>query len=70
MECKVCGKEAMNREYCVIHEKAYQNLTEKFEIWKEALGHSWEDYLRQVIENPFTGARAKEVAEALLAEKF
>lgn len=69
MGCKICGKQAISKDYCVLHEKAYQNLTEKFEKWKKASGISWKDYLKEVTKNPLTGARAREVAEALLQEK-
>ncbi|MGB9135212.1 MAG: hypothetical protein WCC63_06485 [Candidatus Bathyarchaeia archaeon] len=69
MECKICGKQAVSKHYCSLHEKAYQNLTEKFERWEKALGISWEDYLTEVAKNPLTGTRAKEVAEALLSER-
>ena len=67
--CKVCGKKALNKGYCSLHEKAHQNLFEKYEKWNKALGVSWDDYLIKVAGNPFTGSRAKEVAEALLSEK-
>ena len=68
MKCKICSKEAINEEYCLLHEKAYQNLMEKFETCKKALNVSWEDYLDAIIENPSAGTKAKEVAEALLSK--
>lgn len=67
MRCKLCRKEADADEYCTLHEKAYQNLTEKFEVWKKALEISWRDYLKEIAKNPFTGEKAKEVAEALMS---
>ena len=68
MKCKVCGKEAKNK-YCELHEKAYTSIMEKFEIWKNAAGLSWEQYLNELVKNPFTGTWAKEVAEQLLKDK-
>lgn len=69
LKCKICGKEIVNRDYCTLHENAYQNLIEKFELWKKALNLSWKDYLNKIIENTLTGTKAKEVAEALLSEE-
>ncbi|MFP3985575.1 MAG: hypothetical protein ACLFU9_06390 [Candidatus Bathyarchaeia archaeon] len=69
MKCKICDNEAVNSDYCILHKKAYQNLMEKFEAWKNALDLSWKDYLKEVIANPLTGTKAKEAAEALLTEK-
>jgi hypothetical protein len=60
VKCMVCDREAV--------EKAYQNVVQKFEDWKRATGVSWKRYLEAVLENAFTGAWAKEVAEQLLSE--
>lgn len=68
MKCKVCDREAPSK-YCELHEKAYANVMQKFEVWKNAAGLSWEQYLSELVENPFTGTWAKEVAEHLLKEK-
>lgn len=67
LKCKICSKEAVSNGYCMLHEKAHQNLTEKFETWKGALGISWKNYLNEIIKNPSTGVKAREVAEALLS---
>jgi hypothetical protein len=63
----VCDREAVEK-YCEFHEKAYQNVAQKFEDWKRATGVSWKEYLEAVFENSFTGAWAKEVALSLLSE--
>lgn len=68
MECKVCRQPTVDRGYCLLHEKAHQNLAEKFEEWKDALDISWKDYLSEIVRNPATGTTAREVAEILLAE--
>lgn len=68
MKCKVCDREARNK-YCELHEKAYANIMQKFEIWKNATEVSWEQYLNELVKNPFTGTWAKEVAEHLLKDK-
>ena len=68
MKCKVCSREARNK-HCELHEKAYSNVVQKFEIWRNAAGISWEQYLNELVENPSTGIWAKEVAEHLLKDK-
>jgi hypothetical protein len=69
VKCKMCSRQAVSKDYCSLHETACRNLTEKFEQWKEAMGVPWRDYLRKVAENPLTGVKAREVAEALLSEE-
>ncbi len=72
MKCKVCTREAqvhLQSEYCEFHRNAYGNILNKFESWKKAANVEWNEYLREVAENPFTGVWAKEVAENLLLEK-
>ncbi len=68
MKCMVCDREASTK-YCEIHEKAHQNVVQKFEDWKKALNISWKEYLKEVAENGFTGSWAKEVAIQLLSEQ-
>ena len=68
MKCLVCDREAVG-EYCEFHEEAYLNVVKKFEDWKQATGASWKQYLKEVVENAYTGCWAKEVAENLLKNK-
>jgi len=56
-------------KYCELHQKAYENIQKKFEVWKKASNIEWQDYLKEVATNPFTGSWAREVAESLLSEK-
>ncbi len=70
MKCKLCNKEAAHKDYCELHGKACRNLMEKYGAWKKALGLSWVDFLNQVAQNPSTGTKAREVAEALLSESL
>jgi hypothetical protein len=65
VKCIVCDREALDA-YCGFHDKAYRNVVQKFEDWKQATGISWKQYLKELVENPYTGAWAKEVAEHLL----
>lgn len=67
MKCRICSREAAKKgEYCELHEKAHQNIIEKFEVWKQALDISWKEYLKEIVKNEYTGIWAKEVAEQLL----
>jgi len=50
--------------------KAYENLKLKYNEWREAMEISWEEYLRQIINNPLTGLWAKEVAQVLLKDEM
>ncbi len=65
MKCKICDKEA-NERYCELHEKAYKNIVEKYDQWKNALDLSWKEYLKELAKNPYTGSWAKEVVEHLV----
>ena len=68
MTCIICGRES-SKKYCGFHEKAYRNVVLKFGEWQQALGASWKEYLKAVVENSYTGTWAKEVAEHLLKNK-
>jgi len=65
LKCMVCDREALEK-FCEFHEKAYLNIVQKFEAWKRATGVSWKQYLKELVENSYTGCWAKEVAESLL----
>ena len=65
MKCVVCDREAVEK-YCMFHEEAYQNIVQKFEDWNRATGASWKQYLKELVENAYTGCWAKQVAERLL----
>ena len=68
MKCLVCDRETEDG-YCKFHEGVYRNVVQKFEDWKHAKPVSWREYLKELVENPYTGTWAKEVAERLLKEK-
>jgi len=68
LKCKICSREAVS-EYCELHEKAWKNIVEKYEAWKRALDISWKQYLNEIVNNPLTGAWAREVAEELLKKE-
>lgn len=65
MTCKICNQEAVDK-YCELHERAYRNIVKKYDVWRRALNLSWEEYLNEVVKNPYTGSWAREVAEHLM----
>ena len=67
MRCNICGRESES-EYCVYHSMAYKNVREQFEKWSRALGLTWEEYLRELMKNDYTGVWAKEVADYCLRD--
>ena len=66
MKCKVCNRETDKVDFCVFHFKAYQSVISSFDVWKKALGLSWEEYLCEIEKNSLTGEWAKEVAKYLI----
>ena len=65
MSCVICGRQAKDK-YCKFHDRARSNVVEKFVDWQKATGVGWKEYLKAVVENSYTGAWAKEVAQHLL----
>ena len=66
MKCKVCDKESCERGFCHLHLKTYAKVVLVYVDWKKGLRISWEDYLRRIRDNSFTGKWAREVAEYLI----
>ena len=67
MKCKICTKETAT-EYCELHQKAHENLVQKYDNWKKALKTSWEEYLNEIMRNQYSGVWVKEVAEYLISQ--
>jgi hypothetical protein len=65
LKCIVCDREAKEK-YCMFHEEAYHQIAQKFLDWNHATGAGWKQYLKELVENAYTGCWAKEVAESLL----
>ncbi len=66
MKCAVCDTEVREGEFCRFHLKTYKIVLRGYGVWKKGLGISWEDYLRRIRDNSFTGKWAEEVAEYLI----
>ena len=69
MKCKVCDREAAERDFCVVHSKAYKNIIEKYDYWRKALKISWIEYLSEIEQNSLTGDWAREVASYLISNE-
>ena len=67
MKCEICGREASS-QFCDLHKTAYENLVEKFEVWKKALKITWTGYLDEILRNPDAGIWVKEVAKQLVSQ--
>jgi hypothetical protein len=67
MRCKACSREAIQGDFCPLHLKAYENIVEKYAVWRKALKISWEAYLSEIEQNSLTGEYAKEVAKHLIS---
>lgn len=67
--CTLCGRRRKGgSKYCLYHQRAYENLKEAFERWRQALDISWMEFLKEVAGNPETGEWAREMAEKLREE--
>lgn len=69
MKCKICSKDAQENGFCILHLKAYQNIINKFDVWKKASDTFWNQYLVEIQKNSLTGEWAKEVAKYLIKEE-
>jgi hypothetical protein len=66
LKCKVCDREAIEKDFCELHLKAYENIVEKYDVWRKALKISWREYLSEIEQNSLTGEWTKEVASYLI----
>ncbi|HKZ88007.1 MAG TPA: hypothetical protein VJ066_02470 [Candidatus Bathyarchaeia archaeon] len=66
MNCKICDRKADEGEFCALHLKAYENITNRYSVWRKALKISWKEYLNQIAKNSLTGTWVKEVTNYLI----
>jgi hypothetical protein len=66
LNCKICPRKPAKNGFCQMHLKAYENIVEKYHVWRKALKVSWREYLSEIEQNPLTGEWAKEVANYLI----
>jgi hypothetical protein len=68
MNCVICGRQTDER-YCPLHDRAHMNLVQGYEVWKQALGVNWLEYLKRVAANQNTGKWVVEVCQDLLIQR-
>jgi len=68
MNCKICSRVAIENGFCSLHSMAYDNVLEKFSVWKRAQNVSWCEYLVEIQKNSLTGEWAKDVSKYLIVE--
>jgi hypothetical protein len=66
LNCKLCYREAKEKDLCTLHLKAYKNLLDKYDSWSKAIDISWKEYLSEIAENALAGNWVKEVAKYLI----
>jgi hypothetical protein len=66
LNCRACDREVAERGFCLVHLKAYENIVEKYDVWRKALKVSWREYLSEIEQNSLTGEWAKEVANYII----
>ena len=68
-ECKICGRDSVNKDYCDYHQAAYSNLKSAFENWTEAIEKlTWEEYINMVYNLENTGQWVKEMIEDIMLQ--
>lgn len=63
MNCKLCNREASEKEFCSFHAHAHQKIKKTYKSWKEGLDITWKEYLSEIEKNALTGEWAKEVLD-------
>ena len=69
MNCEICQRKAVTKQFCTVHLEAYENIKEKYGCWRKALKSSWKEYLREIERNPLTGEWNKKVANYLTSNE-
>jgi len=69
LKCKTCHREAGERDFCLLHMKAYENIVKKYDLWRKALKISWKEYLSKIEQNSLTGEWAREVVNYLVSNE-
>jgi hypothetical protein len=68
-DCRLCHRRRVKcSEYCHLHQRAFENLEEKFVSWEKALGIDWVEFLSKVSMMKETGVWAREVASSQLKD--
>ncbi len=62
-KCILCSRRAQKDNLCNYHLMALNKLRDSYEVWKEVLGISWNDYLGKLLKLKSTGVWIKELAQ-------
>ena len=68
MICPICNQEieVSSAEYCIAHQRAFENVRQAFENWTVACGTlTPHNFLQRVQKAPGIGPKAKEAAHFL-----
>ena len=68
MKCDICSKDCKEK-FCKWHKISYDKLNELFKYYQEIKDISWNDYLKEVIDNRNSGIWVKEVASRILKKE-
>ena len=68
MKCDICGKDCKEK-LCEWHKISYDQLNDLFKYYQEIKDISWNDYLKEVIDNRNSGIWVKEVASYILKKE-
>lgn len=68
-KCLLCNREIYDNGLCIYHAKALSKLRETYDIWRNVLGLTWQEYLVKLSKLKSTGEWVKDVINALLKGK-
>ncbi|MCD6428185.1 MAG: DNA topoisomerase I [Desulfurococcales archaeon] len=73
-KCLICGEICAYSPvagsdicFCEFHSTAYKHIIDKYREWREALGLSFTEYLKELLRIKSTGKFVKEVASAIIS---
>jgi hypothetical protein len=69
LKCKACDRETAERDFCLLHLKAYENIAKRYHFWRNAVEIFWKEYLSEIEQNSLTGEWVKEVANYLISNE-
>ncbi len=62
MKCAACTRDSGDKEYCLYHTKALEELKSHYGSWVSAYGGiSWQDYLKRLYNMQETGQWIKDI---------
>ncbi|MEM1735130.1 MAG: DNA topoisomerase I [Desulfurococcaceae archaeon] len=65
-KCRLCNREVYSDNFCTYHYRAFINLKDSYNVWKERENLDWFEYLKKIINLRITGRWVREVAEYVM----